>query len=980
MTFRTRSLLAGMVACVVVALSAPVAQGAFGVESFFAANCKVSTCNAASPSTDIFTQAGGHPNFGVTEFKLNRVEAEPGLFVPQGSLKDVRIDVAPGTSTNPEAVTKCSVADFTSTEVEPVKHIFLAPNCPESSVIGENQVTTVVEFPEKSGKFIDAPLVGKVYNLEQPTGLSSYFGVALEVSAGPPALFVHTFIEGHVEWASDYHDLFEIKNITPGLLESRLTFFGNIGSGGFLTNPTSCTGAGPQTTTGWHGESYEGQTAPSSYVALATEGCGLVPFAPTFSLAPETKQSDQPTGMTAVVALPHNSNPAELDSSQLKTASVTLPEGMTLNPSAAQGLEACTPAQIGIHTRIPVSCPKKSEIGSVTLNVPGLPAESLKGSLYLGGPVSGPIEKPPYVVYMDAESAQYGFSVRLKGEVIPNETTGRVTAVFAENPEQPFSSLILSFKGGALAPIANPLVCGPTVTEANFAPYTGTANVLPAVAPFTVDSNNAGGACPSPLPFALTQSTSSVPTTGGAGTNFTFNLGRGDGQQYLSKVSAVLPAGLVGKIPAVPLCTEPQASLGTCSSASQLGTALTTVGSGPTPVQFSGPVYLTGPYGGAPYGMTTVINAAVGPFSLGNVIVRSRLEVDPFTARITVSSELPTIHAGIPLRMKGLSIAINRQGFLVNPTNCGALTTNTTLASTFGATQALSTPFQATSCSSLAFKPKFSASSNGKTSRANGAALNAKISYPSGSQSNIKSVIVTVPKQLPSRLSTLKNACREAVFNANPYACPSNSKVGGATVTTPALPAKLTGPAYFVSHGGAAFPDLDFVLSGNGITIILVGNTNIQKGVTTTKFAALPDVPVSSFEENLPTGKNSAVTANGNLCKQALVMPTTITAQNGKVIKQNTAISVSGCPVTVVSHAARGSKAIVVVRVPAAGRVSAGGKNLKTVYKHPSKSQNVTLEVPLNSGGRPLAARVRVGFIPKAKGSSSIAYTTVLFK
>jgi hypothetical protein len=1008
MRLRARSLLLGTVACAVVAISAPAAQGAFGVESFFAANCKVSTCaKAASPAEELakaktegYSQASGHPPFGVTDFKLNRhqIQAVPPAFAPEGNLKNLRIDVAPGVSTNPEAVAKCSVANFTSIEVEPVKHIFGPPNCPESgvenTVIGENQVTTVLEVAP--GVFADVPLSGKVYNLVQPNGFSSYFGVALQVGAG---VFVHTFIEGHVEWGAepngtgkaDYHDLFEIKNITPGLLESRLIFKGNegkIGMGGFISNPSNCAGPGPQTTTGWSGESYEAATASNSYTTpIGTEGCNglppfaLVPFAPTFSLTPETKQSDQPDGISTELVLPHDPNPANLDSSQLRTATVVLPEGMTLNPSAAQGLEACTPAQARIHsTTAGVACPAKSEIGTVILNVPGLPPESLTGHLYLGGPEVGPITGPPFTVYLDAESSHYGISTRLEGKVIPNLTTGRVTATFSENPEQPFSDLILHFKGGALAPIANPLVCGPAKIETSLVPYTGTPAVS-SFAEFVVDSNNAGAACPSPLPFTLSQNAEAHPTNGGANTNFTFNLARADGQQYLSKVSATLPPGLVGKIPAVPLCPEPQASLGSCSSASQIGTATTTVGSGPTPVQFSGPVYLTGPTGTAPYGMTTVINAAVGPFSLGNVIVRTAIEVDPITARVTVAGEVPTIFKGIPLRMKTLSVAINRQGFLINPTNCGALTTNTTLTSTFGSTQSLSTPFQATGCSSLAFKPKFGASSNGKTSRANGAALNVKVGYPSGVQANIKSVLVTVPKQLPSRLSTLKNACREAVFNANPFSCPSNSRVGGGTVTTPVLPEKLTGPAFFVSHGGAAFPDLDLVLKGNGITVILVGNTNIQKGITTTNFASIPDVPVSSFESNLPVGKNSAVTAVGNICKQSLIMPTTITAQNGKVIKQNTVISVSGCPVTILSHRVSGNRAIVTVRAPAAGRVSGGGTNLKTVYRHPGKAQNLTLEVPLSGGaGRPLAVRVRVGFIPKAKGSSSVAFTTVVFK
>ncbi len=726
---------------------------------------------------------------------------------------------------------------------------------------------------------------------------------------------------------------------------------------------------------------------------IGTEGCNglppfaLVPFAPTFSVTPETTQSDKPTAVTASLSLPHDPSPTGIDSSQLKNATVTLPEGMTLNPSAATGLKACTPEQIGIKTGNPITCPFESRLGTVSLNVPDLPETdpaALTGHIYLGGtePITGGFtSEPQYTIYINADSTRYGISVRLQGIVKPNPTTGRVTTEFNNNPEQPFSNIKLKFKGGALAPIANPLTCGTATTSASFVPYTGNPAALsPLVTPFTVDSNGIGGACASPLPFTLAQSTESLPTTGGAPTSFTFNLGRADGQQYLSHVTTALPLGLVGKIPAVAQCPEPQASQGACSAESRIGTATTTVGAGSAPVQFSGPVYLTGPYAGAPYGMVTVVNATVGPFSLGNVIVRSKIEVNPHNSQVTVSSEVPTIFKGIPLRMKSLSLAINGQGFLVNPTNCAAQVTATTLNLSGGASQSLSTPFQPTNCSALAFAPKFGASSGAKTSRANGASLVTNVNVPAGG-ANFKSVLVTVPKQLPSRLSTLKNACLEATFNSNPSLCPPNSKVGTARVKTPVLPGQLSGPAYFVSHGGAAFPDLDLVLTGDNVTVILVGNTNIAKGVTTTNFASTPDVPFTGFELNLPTGPNSAVAANGNLCKQSLVMPTTITAQNGKVFKQNTKINVTGCPVTVVSHTAKKGKAVVVVRVPEAGRVSGGGSNLKTVYKYPAKQQNVTLEVPVTSSHRPLSVRVRVGFTPKAKGKkNSTAYVTVYFK
>jgi len=993
-----------------MALAVPVVQAAvpFGVESFVAANCTQAheTCGEEPGTTfptepslsEAYTQAAGHPPWGITTFKVNTEGAFPHA-VPAGILTDgpvthVRTDVAPGVSTNPTAVPLCTEAEFGTSVGEGV---FLAPTCAPDTIIGKNKVVVVVE--PSPGVFQDVPLEGTVYNLVQPTGLSSEFGVALDLTnVGFPGVFAHTLIEGHVEWASDYHDYYEI-NVSPKLplISSRLILKGNIllpgkENGGFITNPSRCAGPGPFTTNTVTLQAAAGQKSARTYTTpVGPEGCkgenGLIvpPFAPAFTLNPETTQSDAPDGIATEATLPHDPNPNSIDNSQLKTATFTLPEGMTLNPSAAAGLEACSAAQIGIKTRNPVTCPEKSQIGKATLTVPDLPSsEPLEGAVYLGGgpTITEPATKPSYTIYVDAESARYDVSVRLEGTVTPDEKTGQVTTTFKDNPEQPFSNLKLTFKGGPLAPIANPLVCGTATSNVSFAPYTeNPLSLSPAVPTFTVDSNGKGGACASPLPFSLAQSTASAPTTGGSATNFTLNVSRADGQQYLAKVSAALPLGLVGKIPVVPLCPEPQASQGTCSAESQIGSVSTTVGSGPTPYRFNGPVFLTGPTNGAPYGMTVVVDAIAGPFNLGLVVARTGIFVDKNTARVTVAGDIPTIHAGIPLRLKTLSVAINRQGFLVNPTNCGALATDTTLGSTMGATQAVSTGFQASNCTALAFGPKFGATSNAKTSRANGAALVTHINYPSGTQANIKSVLVRLPKQLPSRLSTLKNACLAAVFAANPSSCPSNSRVGTARVKTPVLPGQLIGPAYFVSHGGAAFPDLDLVLSGNGVTIILVGNTNISKGITTTTFASTPDVPFTGFELNLPSGPNSAVAAVGNLCKQSLVMPTTITAQNGKVIKQNTAIMVQSCPVTVISSHTKGNKAVVTVKVPSAGRVSGGGSHLKTIYKHPGKAKKVTLEVPLTTSARPLTVRVRVGFVPKSKKEkTSVAHTTVRFK
>jgi hypothetical protein len=1004
---------------VTVAVSAPAAQAAFGLESWFASNCKVATCKkAATPAEELanakvegYTQAAGHPNFGITDFKIKKVEPDPvgkpGFFVPEGNVKKLRVDVAPGVSTNPEAVAKCSVTEFTSVLLVPEKHIYAKPKCaeagPGSTVIGENKVEAVLE--PAPGVFVDAPLSGLVYNLEQPEGLSSYFGVALQVGAGA---YVHTFIQGHVEWASDYHDYFVIENITPGLLSSRLAFKGNIGegkgeigSGGFLTNPTSCTGPGvPQTTTEWHGETDKGETASAAYTTpIGTEGCdgaapfSAVPFAPEFSLAPgaEETASDQPDGISTRLSMPHDHSPTGIDSSQLRTTTTTLPEGMTLNPSAAAQLEACKPSQARINSLEPgVSCPEGSKIGTVTLNVPGLPEGSLLGNLYLGGPESGPITGQPYTVYIDAESKPFGISVRLKGSVTGNESTGRVTVVFTENPEQPFSNITLNMKGGALAPIANPLACGTATTAENLVPFTGT-EARESFTSFVVDSNGKGGACPSTLPFSPTQSTANSSPNAGGHTNYTFTLTRPSGNQYLSQVNTTLPPGLVGAIPAAKQCAEAEANAGTCSAESEIGQASAVAGAGPTPFTFGGGhVYLTGPYNGAPFGMSIVVPATAGPFSLGNVVTRATINVDPYTDRVTVTSVLPRVFKGVATRLRTVTVAINKQGFLFNPTNCSSFATESVLTgftpgSSTSPTQSLSTPFQVANCNLLKFKPTFKAATSAKTSKANGASLETTINYVAG-QANLKAVKVQLPKALPSRLTTLQKACPEAVFKANPFNCPSGSFVGGARANTPVLPGKLTGPAILVSHGGAAFPDLDLVLEANGVRTIVVGNTDIKKGITTTNFAATPDVPVSSVTVNLPVGAHSALTANANLCANALIMPTTLTGQNGVVVKQNTRIGVRGCGVRIVGHKAVGNTLFLTVQTFAPGRVSARGGGLATAFRRFGRAQKrATLRVSLSRGGRsrrkPFNARVRVGFVPRAKGApSSAAFVTVRFR
>ncbi len=1028
-----RSFFALLVGALIAVLAPAAAQAAVGIEKLVAVNCGVGHegCGQeATGKTDVlgtpvfvpkepskaeseaegYTQAGGHVPFGITDFKLT-TKGEPPAQEPEGVTTHIRTDVAAGLATSPSAVPMCTDEQFGAAEAVPGTGFYNAPTCSGETLIGEQNATV---FAEGVG---DLALSGSVYNLEQSQGLAAEYGVALKLPTpitkgilekafaekghplGEPTektleekqYYAHTLIEGNVEWgkqargtnAGDYHDYFEI-DVSPALplIRSRLVFFGRSGNGSFITNATSCPG---DNTTRLAVTGEEGATVDRSFTTpVGLNGCGLVPFDPTFGLTAGTNESgfDQPDGISTSVGLTRHPGATEIDSAQLKVAAVKLPAGMTLNPSAAAGLTACTPAQARIHSEAPgTDCPATSAIGTVSLDVPTLPNGSLTGTLYLGGPETGPITNPPYIVYVDAESARYGVSVRLKGETFPNTTTGQLTTVFSENPEQPFTNIVLSFKGGALAPIANPLSCAAGTAEGSFLPYTEIGSK-------TIATPFSSTGCPATIPFAPTQSTSNQTANAGGNTSYTFNLTRPAGNQYLGAVKTTLPAGLVGQIPKATQCTEAQASAepSQCPDSSQIGVASAIAGAGPTPFSFGGgKVYLTGPYQGAPFGLLVTVPAVAGPFNLGEVKTRAKIDIDPLTARVTTTASIPTIQRGIPTRLRGVTISINKQGFLLNPTNCSALSTDSIVTSTDGASQSLASPFQVGNCNLLKFKPTFKATTSSKTSKANGASLETTLNEVPG-QANVKSVKVQLPKALPSRLTTLQKACVAATFEADYHKCPAGSFVGGARANTPTLPGKLSGPAILVSHANEAFPDLDLVMEANGVRSVLIGNTDIKNGITTTTFASTPDVPVSSITVNLPLGAHSALAANGNLCANPLVMPTTMTGQNGVVVKQNTTIKVNTCGVRVVGHKVVGNTAYITVQTFAPGRVSGKGASVATRFRKLAKAQKkVTIKVPLTRAGSrrrgPFKVKLRLGFVPKAKGApSSVSFVTVTFR
>jgi hypothetical protein len=388
----------------------------------------------------------------------------------------------------------------------------------------------------------------------------------------------------------------------------------------------------------------------------------------------------------------------------------------------------------------------------------------------------------------------------------------------------------------------------------------------------------------------------------------------------MGRIQVKTPPGLLGTLANVTLCGEPQAQQGACGPESLIGHTTVAVGTGSNPFYVIGTVYLTGSYNGAPYGLSFVVPAVAGPLNLGVVVVRAAVNVDPHTAALTVTSEpLPQILQGVPLHIRAVNVTLDRERFIFNPTSCNPMSIQAEMTSALGLGSQVATHFQATNCAALSFHPQFGVTVSGHTSRAGGASLDARlveanvggqpVLATNGGQANIARVKVELPKALPSRLTTLQKACTAQTFEANPASCPPASLVGYAKATTPLLPVTLTGPAYFVSHGGEAFPSLIIVLEGYGVRVDIVGSTFIsKKGITSSTFGAVPDVPVSSFELYLPEGPYSALAANGNLCKQALKMPTEMVAQNGTVIHQDTSIGVTGCGKAKTSRVRRARK------------------------------------------------------------------------
>jgi hypothetical protein len=663
---------------------------------------------------------------------------------------------------------------------------------------------------------------------------------------------------------------------------------------------------------------------------LSVTGCNQLSFSPTIEAEPTADSASSPSGLQFNLNFDDEglTNATGVAQSQLENTSVVLPEGLTINPSAGVGLGGCSPAQFAsesVQSAEGAGCPNDSKLGTGEIETPLLPQkQKVTGSIFIAQPYENPFDSL-VALYIVARNTEAGVIVKLAGKVTPNPVTGQLTTTFENNPQLPFDHFKFKFREGQQAPLISPPTCGAYSILAALTPWSNPLATLTDSSAFTITKGAEGGACPAGgvggVPFSPKIEAGTQNNNAGTFSPLYVHLTRSDAESEISSFSTNLPPGLTGDLSGIPFCSDASIALArtksgaqeeaspSCPAASQIGHTLVGTGVGAVLAYVPGKIYLAGAFNGDPFSIVSVTSAVVGPFDLGTVVLRFGLKIDPYTAQVSVdptaSEPIPTILDGIVTHVRDIRVYIERPGnapFTLNPTSCAPTAIGSTLGSNLGQSAAIASPFQAASCANLKFAPKFAVSTSGKTSKAKGASLKVKLTYPqgpAGTYANISRVKVDLPKQLPSQLKTLQKACTAKQFELNPANCPKESMVGKAKAITPLIPVPLEGPAIFVSHGNEAFPSLIMVLKGAppyDITIDLVGTTFISKaGITSSTFKAVPDQPIGSFELTLPQGKYSALAANGNLCTSKLAMPTEFLAQNGAKINESTKISVTGC-------------------------------------------------------------------------------------
>jgi uncharacterized repeat protein (TIGR01451 family) len=862
------------------------------------------------------TQAGSHPDTGSTDFSITTALTPGGEEFGTQALKDAVVRIPPGLIGNPQVLGTCA-----KNELEKG-----GANCPLDSQVGVIVVRSAgLGVPAGSPNPVKYP----VFNMEPPEGTVALFGFNVQG--------VTTFVSARLRTGGDY-------GITAGAINTstvvtvvgaEFTFWGTPADpshdaergqvGGipcatkpsptcknsspapqepFLVMPTSC--AGPVETvldaSGWEGGSDSASflshdnTLPNPQ-PLPIDGCNGLDFSPTLKARPTTNVADSPSGLDVDLHIPQDSfdDPHATVEAHLRDTTVRLPPGLVINPSGANGLGACSSAQIDLKGAGPANCPNAAKLGTVEVDTPVLD-HPVPGAVYIAKPFDNPFDSL-LAIYIALHDPETGIVVKLAGEVKPDPATGRLTTTFEDNPQLPFEDFRLDFFGGAGASLRTPATCGTYQTTSSLTPWSAPDSGPPATPSDTYSIDRGpGGACATSeagLPHAPAFDAGTVSPIAKAYSPFVVNLRREDGSQQFSSLTLTPPQGLVGKLAGIPACPDSALAAAaaksgreeeagpSCPAASYVGSVTAAAGAGPAPYHAPGKAYLTGPYKGAPLSLGIVTPATAGPFDLGTIVVRTALYVDSKTAQITAKSDpIPHILQGIPLDVRSVAIKMDRPDFILNPTSCDPMAVGGQLLSTLGQATPLQSRFQLAECGRLGFKPQMSLALKGGTKRGKYPALTAVL-QPRPGDANISSLSVALPHSEFLAQEHIRTVCTRVQFAADQ--CPAAAIYGTVTVTTPLLDYPLSGPVYLRSSDNP-LPDLVPDLRGPAyqpIKLESAGRTDSIKGGIRNSFDFIPDAPFTKLVLQMQGGKKGLLVNSQNICTTINKVTVKYGAHNG---------------------------------------------------------------------------------------------------
>ncbi len=878
--------------------------------------------------------AGSHPFQMTTNLGVSTVDTPEGK-VPEGEIRDLVISQIQGFVGSQTAVPTCSQAEFND-------RFEGRPACKDETAVGYGAMAVEFEVipPEEEGNFFHVP----VYNLDPPPGVAAQLGfivlnvpvtIDVKVSPNPPYNLVAEledvpqaillYSSEVVLWGNplnEAHDelrgncLGEIAVATPDpVSEDTCPVPAGLGEQAFLTLPRACTGSPLSTVfnaTSWKEESAEG-VAPT-HTEGGPEGiqhCEELDFKADISSETSTHDASSAAGFDFGLHPDDEGllNPTKRAQSDIKAVDVTLPEGMAINPSSANGLEACSPAQYkaeGPQWNPLVGCPQASKVGTVEVSTPLLD-ETLEGDVFVAEQGNNPFGTL-FALYMVIRSERYGVLVKQAGRVDPDPLTGQLHSTFDNIPQLPFSDFVVHFRNGPRSPLATPSNCGPHTATAVLTPWSGTSPIT-ATSSVDVSSGPGGGPCPSnPLPFSPGLAGGTDNSKAGSYSPFSMRITRADGEQAITRLDSTLPPGVVGKIAGLGRCPDAAIAAArsnsgrtelaspSCPADSRIGTVRAGAGVGSLPTYVDGSLYLAGPYAGAPLSVVAVTPAVTGPFDLGTVVIREALDLNPTTAEVEVKGtgsegQIPTILQGVPLQLRDLRVEIDRPNFTLNATSCEPEALRATLSGT-SSSATPSTRYQASGCGALGFKPKLTLKLKGGTKRGKFPALRSTL-VPRAGDANIGRAVVFLPPSEQIENSHINNPCTRVQFAAR--RCPAKSILGKAKAISPLLDQPLEGNVYFRSNGGEReLPDIVADLRGQ-FHIVLVGFIDTKGKRIRTTFADVPDAPVSRFTLKLFGGKRGLLVNNRNICKGKLRSRLNLTGQNGRRHFTHPRLKPAGC-------------------------------------------------------------------------------------